>query len=455
MDLISLGSKKKARLPRTAAVVAILAICTSCGDTFRPVAIPVTPNPPDPASLHFAVIISQNATLTTSNPGSSSRIDVSGDTNVGVARVGLGPVHGTLTPDGTRLYIANREENTVSLYSPSDSTNVLTITLPSGSNPNFVHTTQTDTVYVANLGDGAGVTPNVAAITTSSNIAARTIPVGANPVAMAETPDGKKLYVVNQGSGNVTAINTVDKSVSATIPTGTGPVWAAARSDSNRVYVLDQPGGSLYVIDTFSDSVLGAPVAVGSNANYLFYNGKQNRLYVTAGTPNAPTLAVFDASVDPPAPLPTIDLASAANAPCTTPCTVGSVTALPDGSRAYIVTYADATCAAGETAPCIATKVSVVRTSDNSIQKTLSVDPGSNGEVPAAAVCDSARFRRFIASAADSTRVYVSNCDAGSTAVIRTSDDSKVLDLKAPFGTPDNSGDPPPPQNPVFIIAGR
>ena len=441
------------RLARLMALSALILVCISCGDTFRPVAIPITPNPPDPAAFHFALVISQNSAGTTNNPGASSRIDVSGDTNVAVAKVGLGPVHGTLTPDASRVYVANSLDDTVSSYSTADSTTITTISLPPGSHPNFVTTTQSDTVYVANLGDGGGVLPSVSAITTATNVVTRAIPVGTSPVAMTETPDGKKLYVVNQGSGNITAVNTVDKSVNATIATGTSPVWAVARSDSHRVYVLDRGSGAIFAIDTFSDTPIAPPLIVGAGANYMFYSPPQNRLYVTITSSTTHQLAVFDASVDPPAALPTIDLSST----CGTNCTVAGVTALPDGSRAYVLTYEDAACAsATDVPPCIATRVTVVKTSDNSIEKTFSVDPGTSGEVPSAAVCSSARFRRFIAASADSSRVYVANCDAGSTASIRTSDDTHVLDLKAPFGTSTASdGDAPPPQNPVFIIAGR
>jgi hypothetical protein len=119
------------------------------------------------------------------------------------------------------------------------------------------------------------------------------------------------------------------------------------------------------------------------------------------------------------------------------------------------VTNQDADCAAGETAPCTATKVTVIKTADNSVKITVLVDPGTSTEVPNSTVCDTARFRRFTSAAVDNSRVYVSNCDAGSTAVIRTSDDTHVIDLKAPFGTPSANQDVPPPQNPVFIIAGR
>ena len=57
-------------------------------------------------------------------------------------------------------------------------------------------------------------------------------------------------------------------------------------------------------------------------------------------------------------------------------------------------------------------------------------------------VAGGVRFRVSSAASADSTKVLVGKCDAGSTTVIRTSDDTPVLDLPAPPGTstPPNGG---------------
>jgi hypothetical protein len=65
------------------------------------------------------------------------------------------------------------------------------------------------------------------------------------------------------------------------------------------------------------------------------------------------------------------------------------------------------------------------------------------------------RFRSFAAASADSTKVMISKCDAGSTAVIRTLDDTPVVDMAAPLSV--NSlpnGGNPLPQNPVFVLPG-
>src|ERR1039458_3964562 len=79
----------------------------------------------------------------------------------------------------------------------------------------------------------------------------------------------------------------------------------------------------------------------------------------------------------------------------------------------------------------------------------------------------SARFRMSAVAAADSSRVYASLCDGGSVSIINTTTssiatggtntpDPLVTDLLAPFSAaPAQSGQEPPPQNPVFLLIGQ
>jgi YVTN family beta-propeller protein len=407
-----------------ARVLGILALClieVSCGDQYRPVAIPIVPPPPDPAAIHFVLVLSDNGQH---DPGASSRLDVSGDTNLGVAQLGLGPAHAALTPNGGRVYVANSLEDSVSSYATGNATSVTTTSLPTGSNPVFVHTAENGTVYVANF-----ASDTVAAISTSTNVVVNPlIHVGTHPVALAETPDQKKLYAVNQGSGNVSSISLVDRLVVQTIATGTSPVWAVARSDSARVYVLDSGTGTVFAIDTVSDQVVGT-AAAGAGANFMAYDRKLNRLYVT--NPVANTVTALDIAKDPPALLFAVPVAAS-------PVTVA---ALPDGSRVYVASMLSS----GGTA---ISQVTVVNAADGSVRAVIPLN-----SVPTA--CSAVRFELFAAASADSSRVYVGNCDAGSTSIIRTSDEQKLLDMPAPLSvvTPPNGGNPLP-QNPVFVLAG-
>jgi YVTN family beta-propeller protein len=516
------------RAARLLGVLILGLICVSCGDQYRPVAIPIVPPPPDPQAVHFVLVFSVNGA---NDPGASSRVDISGDTNIGVAQLGLGPAHATLTPNGARVYAVNTRENSVSSYSPtpgSTATSVTTTSLPAGSNPVFAHTTEAGTVYVANFGIGT-----VAAISTSSNVVLNPlIVVGANPVALAETPDQKKLYAVNQGDGSVTPITLVDRTTTRAILTGSTPVWAVARSDSARIYVLNSGSGTVSTIDTTTDTLLSS-VPVGSGANYMVYDGKLNRLYVNNPTVN--TVTALNVSSDPPTVL------------FATPVAPGPLTVavLPDGSRAYAVSFAKTPpCTSNplDTELCISSVATVLNASDGSVRKTVPLeptvnitkvvqtgsganysytltsgpalrpgmevvitgmaDPGNNGTFTLTAVnagtftvvngnginansqsgtgtvvveistanptgCDisglgvpggtlgGVRFRFSATASADGTKVVVGKCDSGSTTILRTSDDTPVLDMPAPLSTvtPPNGGNALP-QNPVFVLAG-
>jgi len=419
-------------LRRCARVMGILLlglIGVSCGDEYRPVAIPIVPPPPDPAAVHFVLVLSDNGL---NDPGAGSQLDVSGDTNVGVAQLGLGPSHAALTANGARLYVTNSSEDTISSYSPTNPSVVSTTSLPAGSDPVFVHTTESGTVYVANFGNDTTVPPTpstVAAISTTSNVVlSPLIAVGHHPVALAETPDQKKLYSVNQGDGTVSSISLVDRTVVQTIATGAAPVWAVARSDSARIYVLNGGAGTVSTIDTATDTLL-SNVPVGAGGNFMIYDAKLNRLYVT--NPSANTLTALSIAADPPTVLFTLPVAPS-------PITVA---ALPDGSKVYVASVSSV----GGTAT---SQVTVVNGSDGSVRTVIPLN-----SVPAA--CGSARFELFTAASADSSKVYVGNCDARNTSIIRTSDDTKVLDMAAPLSsiTPPNGGNPLP-QNPVFVLPG-
>lgn len=395
--------KRFQRSARMLAVLLSILIWTSCGDTFRPVAIPVPPVPPDPEELHFVFMINSNGA---NNPGSVTQIDVSGDSNVGVADLGRGPAHMALLVNGSRIYSVNSLEDTVSFVQAANGGSSIgspfTISLPAGSAPIFVTSTEIGSAYVANSGSGS-----VAAISIGTNAVTNTIPVGVNPIALVETPNAQKLYAVNQGSDSVTSINAVGKTVNGTIATGSSPVWAAARSDSQRVYVLNQGDGTVSVIDAFSDAIL-ANTPVGMGANFMFYDSRLNRLYVT--NPAANTVSVLDASRDQNNLLATIPVAGQPL----------SVTALPDGSKAYVGSLA----VSGNTATL---RVTVIDASNNSVRKVITA-PAIDLDVTNPTGCSATRFRLSLAAGGSNSRVYVGSCDAGGAYVVRTTDDTIVTD---------------------------
>ncbi len=470
---------KLVRIARSAGAFVLFLICAGCGDVYRPVATPIVPSSPNSAFSKAVFVISNNGPQ---NPGSSIQIDVSGDSTLGEVKTGVGPVQAVLTPDGTKIYIANESENTLSEYQPgtpnaSDLEPVTTISLPPGSNPIFLATAQNDTVFSANSASGT-----VAAISTTQNAVVQIIPLSQTvpnpniqPVSMAETPNGTKLYVANQGNGtttgSVSSINPSDDSLNAPVVNSwSSPVWVAVRSDSARAYVLDAGAGTVSAIDTSTDAVLPNPVPVGTGANFMFYDIKDNRLYVT--NPANGSVSVVDVSSDPPSLLATDCVVSGAAPPCPTTFAPVSATVLPDGSSAYVASYQISSTCAGVAAPCLTSQVSVISSTSNrlssvvplgsvSVDMTNTTGCGAPGPVGSQGAV---RFRLSIAAAGDSSRVYVANCDAGSTTVISavpTSSDpypanTVITNVQSPVSAfppmPSTAG-VPPSQAPVFVLA--
>lgn len=478
----------------------------SCGQVYRPVVIPINTVPPDPANFHAVFGISANVPF---NPGTALQIDVSGDTNIGVANMGVNPTHAAAVPNNSRVFVASAgslftgDADVLMSFTPASASTTatglgtpITISLPYGSLPVFVNTAQASAVYVANYG-----TNSVSAVNTSTNVVTQSVAVGVQPVALAESSNGQNLYVVNQGSNTVTDLAPADMSTLATIPVGNMPTWSVVNPNGQRVYVVSQGDGELYTIDTATNTLVsGSPQSVGGpGANLVVYDKSRNRLYVT--NPNAGAVYVFSAASDPPTPLGSatgaISIAAppipANTPPCASGCTYTpvapvSVTALPDGSRFYVASYV--TAANGSPCPdpnvtaagCVIPQVTVFDAGSFAVKTTvfpllpavagLASQPFAQVPVtfcapvfPNPYTPSAARFRMSAASAADSSRMYASLCDGGSVAIIKaktssisTGDntpDTLVNDLAAPFSAGPPQNGEPPPQNPVFLLTGQ
>jgi YVTN family beta-propeller protein len=345
--------------------------------------------------------------------------------------------------------------------------------------PVFLNSTQNNAMYVANYN-----TNSVSAINTALNVVSNSAPVGAHPVSLAETPNGLKLYVANQGDNTVSSLNVQNlSSNSVTMPAGTAlttPVWVVARGDSQKVYVLTQGStqvaGQLVTIDTATDAVTSS-FPVGAGANFMLLDPHLNRLYVT--NPATNMVYVFSdtgGANDTPIQLAVISFA-AGSAPCPAGCSPTSVTALPDGSRFYVASYQTAAACpdpfVGSSSACVIPGLTVFDANSLALkypnaptltlltyppfaadiatgQYQFAVPPVSNcvsPALPAVYTPGATRFRVFTTAAVDGSHVYVSMCDAGAIADVNTTDsntngtgggsapsDSLVTDLPSAYG---------------------
>lgn len=536
------------RSGRLAAMVVSTLMCISCGQVYRPVVIPTTTVPPNPANFHAVFAINSNGSYAPAaqpptfsySSGTAMQIDVSGDTKNGVANMGINPTHAAILPNNSRVFVASAGSiepggvDLITAFTPALSfsaanglSNLTTFSLPTappGSPPgvypylpDFVAASQSS-VFAANYGTETQamvggtlttvITDSIAVLSPSLNTVTNIVylPGGSHPVALAlaQNTNVNKLYVANQGTNTISSFNTVDMSQNTvnfsgfTLPT---PTWLVTRGDGQKVYVLTQGDGKLTTIDTAADVVTSSlPTCLSSNcagANFILYDPHLQRLYVT--NPANSTLSVFSVTGGPgdtPQLLSAVNLTSGTvtgNYPtCANLCPV-SVTALPDGSRVYVASYQLSSCSdpVFSTSCKVVPQVTVIDAPSSTVKTTVfALVAGQGGTTPpsvsesidcipslpynpagiaiagTSTPAFSTRFRLSTAAAADSSRVYVGVCDAGSVAIINTTTntitlggnvaDTLITNLPAPFGAgiPPANGEPPA-QNPIFLLTGQ
>ena len=102
-------------------------------------------------------------------------------------------------------------------------------TVPVGINPAVVTVTPDGTrAYVANQGSN-----DVTVINTVTNTVVTTIPVGTQATGVVVTPDGTLAYVTNSADNTVSVINIATNSVVSTLPVGLSPLVAGICSNGN------------------------------------------------------------------------------------------------------------------------------------------------------------------------------------------------------------------------------
>ncbi len=324
-------------------VLFLYVMCAACGETFRPIIIPNPPTFPNPAAAHTVVSINDSGTVV---PGSAMVINVSGNTDVSVADVGLAPVY-AVQQSASGILVVNHSVTGAAAdsltrlnFSSTVIANTSTISLPPNSAPNFVAVAPSAATAYVTLPNYAP--PSVGVVSTLSGAMVNTITVGNNPDAIGVTPDNSKLYVANQGDSTISGFNTVDRSQRAGSPvtTSSPPIWLSARSDSQAVYVLEEDGtlASLSTVSTAGpDTLTEYPALAVPGATTMTYDPNLNRLYIPGGQ----EMEIVDVSQSQPQLIATIPIPqfTLLNLP-PMPATATAAAALPDGSRAYVASYA-------------------------------------------------------------------------------------------------------------------
>jgi len=236
---------------------------------------------------------------------------------------GTVPITATITATPTSdgyAYIANSSLDNVSVINTATGNFVTDIAV--GNKPWAVAVSPDGShIYVLNKNDArfAGI-GTVSVIDAAQNIVINTISVGKNAISIVVSPDGGKAYVANETSNTVSSINLVNNTVTD-IPIASA-LAVAISNDGKKLYVTADglKWGMLYVINTADNSIIKT-MQIGLEATGLVASPDGNTIYLTndylntVSAINTTSYAVTDIPVG--------------QAPY-------NVTISPDGSRVYV-----------------------------------------------------------------------------------------------------------------------
>jgi len=420
-----------ARAPIVCAALALViaALIDGCGAGYRPVITPINPSGPAAQPNSLAVVVSQPAP---GAPGVATIIDYSGDTIVAQSPIGVGPLSFTIDQTGSTGYTYN-SDGTITNFPVSSNLqqkNVTVTTLPLASVPVNLFSPSSGLWLTDLNGDLADV------LTGSPETFKLSIPVAPTPVMLiGPSLIGERNYVITQGAvasgvdcnnsprtaptGEADGIEVANDTISSRIPLGRCPVYAIESPDNKRLFVLNRGSDTITVINSQNNTLDACTPFVNQNGQtvtchpslplstssglsgphtpaiagpvYAEYNIATGQLIVAnydGGTVNVIDVSLDEFGNDSPTFGTTFTITVGKNP--------ASVTALADGSRAYTANQADQT-------------VTVVNLTSHTVEKTVPVTG----------------HPRTVASTQNSLfgKVYVAAPDTPYLTIIRTDQD--------------------------------
>ncbi len=437
-------------LAQAGGALAVAVLVAGCGNNYRPVVTPVASTGPAAQVTSYAVAVSSPSPT---SPGVATIIDYSGDSILASAQVGVGPLAFTIDEIGgtgytfnsdhtitnfpisttlqqknetvttlpstampvnlsataSNLWISDLDGNTADVFSGSPQTFKLSIPIGTvsapASTPVFIAGAPTASgqrqyIISQNLGTSpSGVECNTSPTTgplgtaTPVEISSFTtdvsIPVGRCPVFAVQSPDQRRLFVLNRGDDTITVIDSQQNSLNDGCPPPTGCV-----NQNNQTYFTHP----VLPLSTTAVTATGVTPPNGTSGMgtiagpvYAEYNLATSQLVVADYDGN--TISVIDVSLDQygndsPTFGTTYTIPVGTNP--------ASVTVLFDGSRAYTANQADGT-------------VTIVNLSSHTVEKTLPV----------------VGHPRTVVSTENSLygKVYVASPDSNAITIIQTTTD--------------------------------
>ena len=194
------------------------------------------------------------------------------------------PLGLTLSPDFSRLYVANAQSGTISIIDTNSHTVTHTISVNPGGRLNSVVIAPDGTALYATDAKSGNV--DVFGLPEGEKIA--TIPVRLFPQRMALSKKNAHLYVVNSASNNVSVIDTATHDLLTNIPVNERPYGIVIAPDHTRAYVTSSQTRSITIIDLESQKTSGTIVLeTMSRLTNLIMSPDGNYLYICDAMSNS------------------------------------------------------------------------------------------------------------------------------------------------------------------------
>lgn len=194
-----------------------------------------------------------------------------------------------ITPDGSRIYVANYDVASVSVIDTATNEIIDTILTTVGTGAfDIIVSPDGLKVYVSNNLSGF-----VTVIDTTTNSVLTNIFVSINLGPLSITPDGKTVYVGDVLFGNVTSIDTATNTIVTSFLTGASPGMISITPDGTTAYVANFLSDTVSIVDVATNmvtSTINFPVDAGPYGSFILPNGQT--MYVA--NINNSTISVVD-----------------------------------------------------------------------------------------------------------------------------------------------------------------
>jgi YVTN family beta-propeller protein len=211
--------------------------------------------------VHFAFTQGGRYVYVTNFGGASlSIVDTTSGKVIATIQTPAGP-HGLVaSPDGKRIYVACLNGQALAVIDTTTNTLTQTLPLPDNAHPYSVVSDKTGRyLYVTDNFIGRVLVVDTTKLQHPAQAVVGGGKAGQQPVLLAISPDGKRLYVTNSG-GNLSVLDVaadpVHPALVATVPVGRSPHGVAVSPDGRYVVVANILSGNLSVVDAASNQVI-------------------------------------------------------------------------------------------------------------------------------------------------------------------------------------------------------